>query len=385
VDGRTFPYEIVPLSASTWSSEITFSSTDPGFVGTVYRTPTLRPAASQLAYSDVTGGSEPLLTIAWDVRGGAIRQVNGRKVLKLAATGRYGPARRTVVVDTIQTAGCPVGGLCSLSDVCGAISLQGGADVTFTGGVTANSTCSQNPMAIDLGNNTTLTADGGIDVVGGYNGAGTTSPAPNTGAQAFDDPLKDLPQWPLPTACDPNHINTRNTSGTYTLTPGVYCGGISFSGTGTTTLAPGDYVIAGGELELSGSHLVTGPGVTFHITQHPTTGQWGSVDIGPSSVSLVAPTTGTYAGILIFQNRSDTNELVIRGTFTTGLDGMIYAATANLDIQDQGGGPKDLNIGMIVGTASFTGDATFNGPTTPSLATTSPRGYQTIAWRDWAS
>jgi hypothetical protein len=53
---------------------------------------------------------------------------------------------------------------------------------------------------------------------------------------------------------------------TITLQPGVYCGGVQFSGKVTVTFAPGLFVIKDGLLQASGGTSFTGNGVSFFLT-----------------------------------------------------------------------------------------------------------------------
>ena len=102
-----------------------------------------------------------------------------------------------------------------------------------------------------------------INVTGGYDGAGFF-PEPFGGVPAQADPLADLdPSWNT-TCTEPNqlHIN-----GNTTLNPGVYCGGMLVTSTGTVTFNPGVYVIQGGGITAHGGAHLSGDGVTFIMTE----------------------------------------------------------------------------------------------------------------------
>jgi hypothetical protein len=391
VDGLTFPFEIDPNEADpNWTARITFDAAPPALSGSEFRTPTLQPAASRLPYSDTLAGAEPKLTIAWarDATG-TIRTVAGRQVSRITSTGRSGAARRTVMVDAIRAAGCRGGGLCALDDVCGAVRIQGTPSVSMSGGMTINSSCS---TALDLDRNARLVVAGGIDIAGGWNGQGTLLPSPITGAPGVDDPLSALPPPPVDTTCSEHPTGESYTNGT--LSPGTYCGGLRFSGSGLVKLRPGIYVIAGGELSITGSPVVQvdpaggGEGVMFYVTRHPLQpNNWGAVDlgaIGSGAVNLFAPRSGTYQGILLFQDRDNTNTITVDGNLATGLDGTIYAPGAEFFLQDQGGGTKTLRLGLIVGSAYLRSNAVFTDPSTPVALAQTANGFQVIAWRDWA-
>ncbi|MGH7822143.1 MAG: hypothetical protein ACREQ9_20470 [Candidatus Binatia bacterium] len=377
VDGLSFNVAIVPDDGDpAWTGQVLFTAAPPATSGSTFTTPTLQPAASRLAYSSTTPSEA--VTLWWEPGPGGIRQVNGLNVLNVAATGRSDAARRRVRVQVTEDAGS--GAVLLEPTGCSSLDLQGQADVSFASGIMVNSSCTTGSQALDLGPNTSLTASG-IDVNGGYDGQGTVSPAPNTGVPPIPDPLAALPA-PAAAPCTSNNLAITGNAPTL-LTPGVYCGGIRLGGNGTTTFSPGLYVIAGGALDVSGNGSILGAGVTFYVTSHPTTGQWGSVDFGPGrTVNLSAPLIGDYRGVLIFQDRANPNDVLIRGNFATGLDGVIYAKEARVEVQDQGGGAKNLKTEIVADRAKFTGDTTFTTPTVPVISAATGSGVRVIAWND---
>ena len=209
----------------------------------------------------------------------------------------------------------------------GALSLSGSASLDVTGNVIVDSSSSS---AITISGAASVKADG-IQVVGGIkkSGSPTLSPQPVTGSQVVADPLATLPLPSIP----PNMTNYGSKSiggsSTVTLQPGIYSK-ISVSGAAHVTLAAGTYVIQGGGFSASGSGVVTigdgtaiilegggmsvsgaanvsGTEVTvfnFGTAYNGTTdgGSFGPITLsGSGSVSLTPPSSGTYAGILIFQ------------------------------------------------------------------------------------
>jgi hypothetical protein len=133
-------------------------------------------------------------------------------------------------------------------------------------------------------------------------------PLPPGGA----DPLAAL-TMPTVGPCNGAYGAYQDFTGT-TLSPGVYCGGISIK-TGTVTMAPGLYILAGGGLYLKNTTVV-GSGVTIVNTNAPDA-NGGAANFGvpntlasapntaieievTSDVQLSAMTTGSLAGILIY-------------------------------------------------------------------------------------
>lgn len=176
---------------------------------------------------------------------------------------------------------------------------------------------------------------------------GVTAPVPA-------DPFYKLPTPSVP-ACgtstgSPYHGHTGPLSlglGTYTLySDGAYCGGISIALGANVTFMPGTYVIESqgtpsllnlfnppGGLTISLAANVTGTGVTFYNY-----GPYGGISmVAPSvtlgTVNLVAPTSGTYACVLFFQDPGNTTAATIIGssTWNTTLQGAYYFPTASVN------------------------------------------------------
>lgn len=136
-----------------------------------------------------------------------------------------------------------------------------------------------------------------IGVVGEFSGR-NFRPTPVIHVAPANDPLASVPA-PTP---DVNCIKNEPVGNVYH--PGTYCGGISISGNGTYTFAPGLYTLLGG-FTANGNLTLTdnGNGVTFYNSfdgSHPYRG----ISIGGGvAVAFSAPTTGLQAGMLFFQDR----------------------------------------------------------------------------------
>ena len=172
--------------------------------------------------------------------------------------------------------------------------------------------------------------------VHGTSRSGTT-PAAITGILQASDPLSYLPAPGTGGGCTTiSKTNTDNPFGPITLSQGTYCG-ISLSNTYTqnVTLNPGTYVITGAAgLSLQGSGTVTGTGVTFYFS-----GGAGSANFSANQrIRLTAPTNGTYAGILFFQNAGNRNAATINGAGGSRLTGALYFPGATLTMDGAGTG-----------------------------------------------
>lgn len=229
-----------------------------------------------------------------------------------------------------------------------------------------------------------LVTDGGgclsakyIGVVGSFKNDSSClpSPTPEQGIAGFSDPLAFLqPPSFDPESCDYQSVSI--SGGTPTLYPGVYCGGINISGGSTdVTFSPGTYIINGGGMSVSGGANVQGDGVTFYITG--TSSSFKGVSItGGSNSSLIAPDTGTYAGILFYQDRSivdnssgdDSN---IAGGSGTAITGTLYFPTTNLSYA--GSSVNSAYTILIANTVKIT-----NTTTIEDTYSTTPNGWSPI-------
>lgn len=231
-----------------------------------------------------------------------------------------------------------------------AFQATNGASVSVSGGgIAVNST---NSTALVISGGTTVTA-AQIDVVGGASvtGGSTATPSPTTGTTAVADPLASLAA-PTVGACAYNNYSPGY--GTWTLNPGVYCGGISITNGATATFNSGTYIIDGGSLNLVGGTTDTGTGVTFYLTG--TNASYGGVNISNGAgVTFSAPTTGTYTGILFYQDRSITssNGAIFSGGVQMNLTGTLYFPTTSVTYSN-GSGTAGY-VGIVANTVSFTG------------------------------
>jgi Flp pilus assembly protein TadG len=155
-------------------------------------------------------------------------------------------------------------------------------------------------------------------VVGGWTGSGTFTPNP-TKCAAMADPLVSLPAPPEATGpCTKTNYSLG--AQTVTLNPGVYCDGLTMDGT-TATLNPGIYVIRNGLFKLSSGAKVTGSGVLLFFI-----GTGARMEmVSSTSLDLKPPTSGTYANIVIFQDRNTSTDFFhLNSKSDTRLEGTIY-------------------------------------------------------------
>jgi hypothetical protein len=196
-----------------------------------------------------------------------------------------------------------------------------------------------------------------FDVVGKYSTSGsvTFSPTPTTGSAYQGDPLTFLVP-PSSSTC--NYTNFKVTTGSSTLNPGTYCNGITISGATIVTFNPGTYILMGGGLNVSGSSVIKGSGVTFFVTQGLGY-SYGPISISSSVVAtLSAPTTGSYYGILVYQDRGiGTGKAAntVTGASSSSLEGVLYFPTTALTLSGAEAGGNCLIV--IADTITLTGAA----------------------------
>jgi hypothetical protein len=236
----------------------------------------------------------------------------------------------------------------------GALTLGGNAKINVNGGrVLVNSGNAQGTI---LSGHATINA-AEIDLVGGYSvsgNAGITGTI-KTGYAQIADPLAALPV-PDPTTMTVQSSSHLNVSGTVTLQPGVYTGGISVSSNSNVTLAPGVYYIDGGGLSTTGNAVFTANGVIIYNNPHSST---DSISLaGNGNLTLTPPSSGPYKNISVFQTRSATAPATVSGNGTISMNGAFYAASANLTISGNGSGDT-IGSMDVVGGLNISGNGTF--------------------------
>ena len=198
-----------------------------------------------------------------------------------------------------------------------------------------------------------------------------SSACPTYGAPAAGDPLSTL--TPPCSPCTGGTAISINGNGgftgtgvtyahnVYTVSPGTYSS-ISISGTGggnSVVFSAGTYVINGaGGLTIPGNATISGSGVTFYFTGSATIGMTGT-----PTINLTAPSTGAYAGMLMWQDPADTNTTgpSLGGNSGSQFNGILYFPKDQLTFF---GNNTSLSVGVVVADSlSLSGhpSVTFNG------------------------
>ena len=196
----------------------------------------------------------------------------------------------------------------------------------------------------------------------------------STNVDPTPDPLAALP------APDQTSMTVQRTSAltysanaSHTLSPGIYRGGITLGGNSSTTLQPGVYVLQGG-LNVSGNAHLTGSNVLLYNT-YTDASPMGPVSVaGNGTLNLSAATSGTYKGIVFFQDRNSSLGVSITGNGSTQLGGVFYAPAATISLSGNGSTSSNILGGGILankiaigGNGSFTIDGGSNLPQIPQI------------------
>ena len=174
----------------------------------------------------------------------------------------------------------------------------------------------------------------------------------NTGVAATSNPFAYLT---APTGLTTQSNTQLSGSSSRTIQPGIYTGGISWTG-GTLTLSPGTYYINGGGFSVTGNASLTGNGVTIYNAPASTQTSQDINIAGNGTLSLTPPASGTYQGLTIFQASGATNTVSIAGNgATNSIQGTIYAPSAPVSLSGNG----TLTVAQIVSdTLNVSGNGT---------------------------
>jgi hypothetical protein len=239
--------------------------------------------------------------------------------------------------------------------------------ISFSGSSTVNLGCgiitnAKGSTAIDGNGSATITASPvaaqGQIADSGVFGAGTTfqpySP-PTT------DPFSSVAAPSVPSGC--NQAAIRGNQNSVSASSGTVCyTGIKLTSGQTATLTDETIILNGGNLDVGAGATLTCTRCTFVLTTDAspvTSGSIGNVTInGGATVTLVAPTSGTYNGIVIYQDRRAPycqNCNKINGNSSSLIEGAIYMPTQ--EVQFNGNGGINTNcVQMVAWQIQFTGN-----------------------------
>jgi Flp pilus assembly protein TadG len=171
----------------------------------------------------------------------------------------------------------------------------------------------------------------GYCTAGGVLGADHFNPAPYKGCDPMEDPFYSTFSSYSPAAAACKETNLKLSNGTYTLTPGRYCGGIELKPQAKVTFQPGLYVIDNGKFQIQAQASASGSGVTFYFT-----GNNAELEVrGGGNVDFKAPANGDLAGFVLVQNQYTTpsgKEAVVQGGGNIKIEGIVYMPTWRVNV-----------------------------------------------------
>ena len=186
------------------------------------------------------------------------------------------------------------------------------------------------------------------------------------------DPLASIAAPTSGTVVSKSHasFDMNNKPANNTLSPGVYCGGLTIGNTNgaTFTMSPGVYIMAGGGLTLNSQAVVKGTGVTVYNTSSAGWGCSSSYSYTPVTISgqvtatLSAPTSGAFNGILFFGNRTGcatagSCQDQINGGSTVVFNGALYFKSDQITIT--GGSSASGYLMLVADKIDINGNSTF--------------------------
>jgi Flp pilus assembly protein TadG len=266
-----------------------------------------------------------------------------------------------------------------------AIDLEGSSSIQASGcqiRVNSNST-----SAVTINGNTRMT---GKSICGpgtfSKSGSSAYSPAPTTCGAMADNMANLTPPANVNAACDytnfttsgsnyysytdssgNSHVNNTGatkaadapfsySSGVLSMPSGVYCGGINLGAYTNVSLGSGTYIVRNGGFNTSGNTTANGTGVSLYLTGT------GALNLTASTtLNITAPTTGTMAGVAVYQDHSQTDGSVtnnLNGNSSITFTGLLYFGNQNVNVA---GSSDNVSAGwtaMVAYTLTYTGYST---------------------------
>ncbi len=198
----------------------------------------------------------------------------------------------------------------------GAMRSHGDNGLTvYGGGLFVNS---DDDCAFDqMGNSAIHAPNGGLNVVGSACLRGSIDPASviRPGIDPVPYPPLSLPPTPLCTEPAVQHDNV--------LSPGAWEG--SFPPTGVDTLQSGLYCVDGSFM-VNAHDVLNGQNVVIYM-------QDGNIHWnGNAQINLSAPTTGPFAGLLIYMPMTNHEGIILNGNSDSTLVGTIFAPASDIQL-----------------------------------------------------
>jgi hypothetical protein len=350
-NGSTCPASPTNPPVSNFDAACLYAKTN-GFPSTGNQTVKIYAGTGSQSGSGVSGGNY------W-------MSVTATQTMPLGFLGILGSQSATVSATASSTtfSSAGAGGCIYVLDTSGgpAFDAPGTSALTSNCGIYVNSNAS-NAFRVQ---GSAVIKSSTIKVVGSstISNNATVTPNPTNGVSAATDPFANLPA-PTVNGCDVTGYQL--SGGSDTLNPGTYCNGIKISG-GTVTFNAGVYILRGIGLQLSGNGTVlNGSGVMFYNTGDATYAA-GTFNLGSGvTTNLSGPTSGTYKGILMYQDRNVSTVGTIGGGSTQNFTGTVYMPNAYVNFTG-GSTTNSLTAAIVVKDIKLVGNSYLAADTTGNL------------------
>lgn len=262
--------------------------------------------------------------------------------------------------------------------------------VTIAGGIQVNSTCGSGTYdgqcsisgsgALQMNGGAQVSAAQGVSVTGTCKGpTGSITGTLTEGATQLGDPLGELSPPNLANystgTCDgaPATSQCSFSSGTHTVTPGIFYGGWKITGPSTSlTLAPGTYIIAGGGITQNNGSIVSvdDAGNPAHVMIYSTDDPnyaaachagWSAsahcqqgLNLTGGTLNLTGLASGKYKGMLIWMDGGGSCPTLkqqcaiqLGGSTSLSLAGTIYAPRELVQLDGGSSGTGTATVQII--------------------------------------
>lgn len=223
---------------------------------------------------------------------------------------------RAVAVTSTSSRNC----VYALSTSGYAVAINGAAFYAPNCGISSNSGFQANGSSVTASY---------IGYIGSLNSGGSSYPKGQpTISVPQSDPCPSIPGCAYLKAHPPSSGACIAKTGYYggssaTIPAGRYCSQLQINGVNLVTISAGLYEFDNG-LNLNGASSITGTGVTFYNGPGS-----AAIQIQGANISLSAPTSGNTAGVMIYQNPSNTSQFAANGG-GSGFAGLLYFSTSSV-------------------------------------------------------
>ncbi len=214
----------------------------------------------------------------------------------------------------------------------GGIFMHNNAAVTAPDCMLQSNSTQRESVIIQQGSRLTANltcARGGI-----ANNAGILQTTLLTDCPPIANPLENKPEPPMTGPCLASRLVVKGTE-RRTLSPGVYCKGVTVEGSAQVTLSPGVYIFRDGPLLVTQNAELLGNGVTLMFSGRKAYFRF----LDNSLIRISAPASGLTAGMLLWESRS----------FIKGLNSWQNGGCGDSRSDDDDSGPLGCTVRVTVG------------------------------------